>query len=113
MGVRHVRAAEIPRDRSAIEGEGFTATFGEVIAAAASPAAWHHHGGHHIVAYLIDGKVRVEFGADGSDTVVLEPGDMVHIEPNTIHRERYVGDVKLVGFSVGEGPGRVDVDQPA
>ena len=50
---------------------------------------------------------------DDSDVVELEPGDLVHIERGTVHREAYVGRIGLVGFNAGTGPGRVDVERPA
>jgi quercetin dioxygenase-like cupin family protein len=110
--VRHVPAADIPKDRSAVEGTGFTASYGEVSGdSAQGSGVWHHHGDHHIVAYLIDGEVRVESGTGGGDSVTVRPGDMVHIEPQTVHREFYTGDIRIVGFSVGSGPGRIDVEE--
>jgi hypothetical protein len=36
----------------------------------------------------------------------------VYIEPGTVHRETYAGDIAVVGFTVGSGPGRVDVAGP-
>jgi hypothetical protein len=30
----------------------------------------------------------------------------------TVHGEKCAGDVAMVGFTVGTGPGRVDVDGP-
>jgi quercetin dioxygenase-like cupin family protein len=112
MGIEHVPFSAMPTDRSAIEREGFTATVTRFDAPPGPPGGWHHHGDHHVIAYLISGKVRVEWGAEGS--VITEPsaGDLVHIEPGTVHRETYEGQVAIVGFSVGSGPGRVDVAGP-
>src|ERR671914_226304 len=73
---------------------------------------WHHHGDHHVIAYLITGKVRIEWGVDGGKALEPAPGDLVHIEPGTIHRETYEGRVEIVGFTVGSGPGRVNVEGP-
>ena len=112
MAIVHVRGDEVPSDRSAIEGAGFTATVGRFHAEPGPPGAWHHHGEHHIVAYLISGTVRIESGSGGSVVTEPGPGDLVHIEPGTVHRETYEGEVAIVGFSTGSGPGRVDVDGP-
>jgi quercetin dioxygenase-like cupin family protein len=112
MGIEHIPAFAIPSDRSAIEGDGFTATVVRFDVPPGPPGAWHHHGDQHVIAYLISGTVRIESGPGGTVITQPAPGDLVHIEPGTVHRERYEGDVAIVGFSVGSGPGRVDVDGP-
>jgi quercetin dioxygenase-like cupin family protein len=107
MAVRRIQPSEIPHDRSAIEGDGFTAT----VAWFDPPTrvdTWHHHGGHDIIAYVIEGHIRVET-ADENEAVQLGAGDLVHIERGTVHREAYEGHIGLVGFDVGTGPGRIDV----
>ena len=110
MTIRHVPAAEIPKDRATIEGPDFTASYGEVHGdSAQGSGVWHHHGDHHIVAYVIEGEIRVD---SGEGNVTARPGDMVHIEPQTVHRELYAGHIRIVGFSIGSGPGRVDVEGP-
>jgi hypothetical protein len=38
----------------------------------------------------------------------MQPGDLVHIERRTVHREVYDGYTEMVGFSVGSGPGRIE-----
>jgi uncharacterized RmlC-like cupin family protein len=65
-----------------------------------------------VIAYLISGKVRIQSGEGGS--IITEPssGDLVHIEPGTVHQETYEGEIATVGFTVGSGPGRVDVAGP-
>jgi quercetin dioxygenase-like cupin family protein len=112
MGIAHIRSSAMPTDRSAIEGEGFTSTVTRFDAPPGPPGGWHHHGGHHVVSFLIGGTVRIEWGPNGRRTIEPEPGDLVHIEPGTVHRETYEGRVEIVGFSVGTGPGRVDVAGP-
>jgi quercetin dioxygenase-like cupin family protein len=112
MAVTHIRSSDIPTDRSAIETESFTATVSRVEVPHRGPRGWHHHGDHHVIAYLISGKVRIESGPEGS--IITEPslGDLVHIEPGTVHQETYDGEIAMVGFTVGSGPGRVDVTGP-
>ena len=110
MAVRRIPPSEIPHDRSAVEGDGFTATVASFDAPEREDT-WHHHGDHDIVAYVIDGQIRIEVRSpDGNETVQLVPGDLVHIERGTIHQEAYEGHIGLVGFDVGTGPGRVDVE---
>jgi uncharacterized RmlC-like cupin family protein len=91
MGVHRIAATEIPQDRSAIDTGGFTATVGE-FDTPEGHGDWHHHGDHHIVAYIISGNVRVESGADGNVVTEAGPGDLVHIDPGTVHRETLLGE---------------------
>jgi quercetin dioxygenase-like cupin family protein len=112
MSVRNIASSEIPTDRSAIEGEGFTATVATFEAPPGGPGGWHHHGENHVIGYLISGTARIEWGHDGTLVTDPAPGDLIHIEPGTIHRETYEGHVALAGFTVGTGPGRVDVEGP-
>src|SRR4029453_19018675 len=104
MGIRHVASSDVPTDRSAFEGDGFTATVVNSDAPPAGPGGWHHHGEQHVIAYLIWGKVRMERGQDGTRVTDPAPGDLIHIEPGTIHRETYEGPVAMVGFTLGTGP---------
>ena len=112
MGLQLVRADDMPTDRSAIEADGVTTTVAHFHASPGPPGAWHHHGEQRVIAYVISGSVRIEWGPGGRMVTEPGPGDMVHIEPGTIHRELYEGEVALAGFIVGGGPGRVDVDGP-
>jgi hypothetical protein len=112
MGIAHIRSSAMPTDRSAIEGEGIHVhgdPFRRAPGAAwrLAPPRWPH-----VISYLIGGKVRIEWGPNGRRTIEPEPGDLVHIEPGTVHRETYEGRVEIVGFSVGTGPGRVDAYGP-
>jgi hypothetical protein len=112
VGVMHVSKSEIPNDASAIEREGFA-----VAVQRGEPpvgwGAWHHHGDHHVVAYVLTGTVHVDAGTFGNGIIQASAGDLAHIEPETIHRERYgQGELATVGFYSGSGPGRVDVDGP-
>jgi quercetin dioxygenase-like cupin family protein len=111
MGVYRITATEMPHDRSAIDTGGFTATVGE-FDAPEGHGDWHHHGDHHLVAYIISGNVTVESGADGNVLTEAGPGDLVHIDPGTVHRETYSGKMKVVGFGIGSGPGVVKVEGP-
>jgi hypothetical protein len=40
----------------------------------------------------------------------MRPGDLVHIERQTVHREVYEGHIEMVGFDVGTGPGRIEAE---
>jgi hypothetical protein len=51
-------------------------------------------------------------GADGNVVTEAGPGDLVHIDPGTVHRETYSGKMKMAGFGIGSGRGVVKVDGP-
>ena len=112
MAVQHIPASEIPNDRSAIDRPGFTVAvtrFGPP----AGMGRWHHHGKHHVVAYVMGGTLRVESGPSGSVITEAVAGDLLYVEPGTIHREDYGEDEFVsLGMYFGSGPGRVDVDGP-
>jgi hypothetical protein len=55
---------------------------------------------------------KVESRAHGNVVTEAGPGDLVHIDPGTVHRETYLGKMKAVGFGIGSGPGVVKVDRP-
>ena len=110
MVVRRIPRDEVPSDRSAIEGDGFTATFASFDAPEREDT-WHHHGEHDIVAFLLSGEISIETPEDG--VLDLHPGDLCQIERGTIHREVYRGHIEMVGFTVGEGPGRIEASVAA
>jgi quercetin dioxygenase-like cupin family protein len=113
MAVHHVPASAIPDDRAAIEGDGFTASVVR-FEPRAEEGPWHHHGDHHVVGYVLAGTVRVHSGPDGSAVAEASAGDLLYVEPGTVHRETYgPEEVGIVGFYLGSGPGLVDVDRPA
>ena len=112
MAVTHLRGSDIPNDRAAIEGDGFAVA---VTRFTPTPGwgEWHHHGDHHVVAHLMAGTIRVESGPSGSVQTEASAGDLLHIEPGTVHREDYGSDeVVSIGLYLGSGPGRVDVEGP-
>ncbi|WP_372592540.1 cupin domain-containing protein, partial [Guyparkeria sp.] len=78
-------------------------------------SAWHHHGENVACVYVMEGKLRIEWGPDERDSAELAAGDFYVIAPGAIHREANPGaeDHLLVGFAVGSGPKFFDVDGPA
>jgi hypothetical protein len=57
------------------------------------------------------GTGHVDAGASGKGIIQASAGDLVYVEPETIHREGYGdGELATVGFYFGSGPGPVDVD---
>ncbi|MFN2556500.1 MAG: cupin domain-containing protein [Nitriliruptorales bacterium] len=77
-------------------------------------SGWHHHDGWDTYAYVVSGKLRLEFGPDGSETVEAGPGDFVHVPAHTVHREGNPSDqvADVIVFRVGDGEIVVEVDGP-
>jgi len=78
-------------------------------------SGWHHHGDHDTSVYVIEGKVRIEFGPGGGRSVEAGPGDFVHIPKHLVHREVNPGPAasqEIITRS-GTGPLTVNVDGPA
>lgn len=87
---------------------------GHVRTAPGTPSGWHHHGDHDSYIYVLEGRLRFEFGAGGSEAVEAGPGDFVRIPKNTIHRENNPSTTegRLVVLRFGSGPPNVNVDAP-
>ena len=77
-------------------------------------SGWHHHGDRDALGYVVSGKVRFDFGADGEHTDVVAQG-FFHVPRGVIHRDVNPSDEpqELVIAFVGEGPLVVNVDGPA
>ncbi|MBI2078546.1 MAG: cupin domain-containing protein [Euryarchaeota archaeon] len=79
------------------------------------PSGWHTHGDHDSYIYVVDGRLRFQYGADAKDAVEAGPGDFVRVPPHTVHREDNPSSVegKLVVIRFGKGPPSVNVEGPA
>ncbi|MGH8946466.1 MAG: cupin domain-containing protein [Acidimicrobiia bacterium] len=97
----------------ALAGEGIWA--GLVRTAPMRPSGWHHHGDHDTYVYVEAGRVKVEFGPDGTKVVEAGPGDFIHVPKGAIHREANpdVDEGVAIVLRVGSGPPVVNVDGPA
>jgi uncharacterized RmlC-like cupin family protein len=75
---------------------------------------WHHHGANDSYIYILRGRLTIDFGAGGSDSVVAEAGDFIFNPGGIVHRETTSadGDVEAFVVRVGEGPQLVNVDGP-
>ena len=76
---------------------------------------WHHHADHDTSIYVVDGRLRMEFGPGGSEVVEAGPGDFLHVPKGAIHREGNPADEEshIVVVRAGRGPAVINVDGPA
>lgn len=79
---------------------------------AASP--WHHHGEWDSYAYVTQGVLRWEFGADGEDSVSVAAGDVGRMPAWVVHRDVSAGteDLAMILFRTGEGPLTLEAEAP-
>lgn len=77
-------------------------------------SGWHHHDGWDTYIYVTTGKLKLEFGPDGSEVAEGGPGDFMHVPAHAVHREGNPSDqvADLVVFRVGSGEIVVNVDGP-
>ncbi len=78
-------------------------------------SGWHHHGARHLYAFLVAGRIRLEFGPKGTHAVEAGPGDFFHIPPRLVHRDVNPDEVRelvIVNIIVGRGEPVVNVKGP-
>jgi uncharacterized RmlC-like cupin family protein len=119
--VRRVRAEELAeadptpgmRRQLAFAAPGLWAGLVHTDGGAAS--GWHHHGDHETSLYVVRGRLRVEFGAGGAESVEAGPGEFLHVPAHTVHRERNPDDdtsTAVIARAGNGGPPTVNVDGP-
>jgi uncharacterized RmlC-like cupin family protein len=88
---------------------------GIVHTSAGMVSGWHHHGEYETSIYVLAGALRMEFGAQGTETLEAAPGDFLYVAPYAIHREGNPSDVtaSLVVVRAGTGEPVINVDGPA
>ncbi|HSP37415.1 MAG TPA: cupin domain-containing protein [Frankiaceae bacterium] len=77
-------------------------------------SGWHHHGEHESSLYVVGGRMRLEFGPGGRDSVEAGPGTFLHVPAHTVHRESNPGDATSTAViaRAGRGVPTVNVDGP-
>ena len=81
-----------------------------------SVSGWHHHGARHLYAFVVSGRLRLEFGSKGKEAVELEPGDFIHVPPRLVHRDVNPDEdeeLVIVNILVGKGIPVINVPLPA
>jgi uncharacterized RmlC-like cupin family protein len=78
-------------------------------------SGWHHHGDYETIIYVLAGALRMEFGANGSETVDAAPGDFVYVPKGAVHREGNPSSQpsELIVVRTGSGESTFNVDGPA
>ena len=77
-------------------------------------SGWHHHGAYESVIYVLRGRVRLEFGKGGQDSLEAATGDTLYVAPGEVHREGTPddGESEIVVVRGGSGDFVVNVDGP-
>jgi uncharacterized RmlC-like cupin family protein len=77
-------------------------------------SAWHHHGDHETYAYVVSGLKRIEYGPEGTRSVVAGPDEFIHVPVGLIHREGNPSGAlsRSIAFRLGRGPATINVDGP-
>jgi quercetin dioxygenase-like cupin family protein len=78
-------------------------------------SGWHHHGDRDVLGYVVRGRARFEFGADGEESTEVEEGGFFHVPAGLVHRDVNPLDEpqEIILAVVGEGPLVVNLDGPA
>ncbi len=58
----------------------------------------HIHDGFEVMLYIVEGRVRHEFGPGLKNSIENEAGDFIYIEPGVPHEVFNIGDVPVVAF---------------
>lgn len=78
-------------------------------------SGWHHHGTRDLYAFLVAGRLRIEYGKGGKKSIEVEKGDFFHIPVGLVHRDvnpRRRKEAVVVNILLGEGPPVVNVPRP-
>lgn len=78
-------------------------------------SGWHHHGDHETTLYVVEGRMRLESGANGEHVVEAGPGDFLRVPAGAVHREANPGaePSRAVIVRCGTGTPTVNVAGPA
>jgi uncharacterized RmlC-like cupin family protein len=68
-------------------------------------SGWHHHGGHETSLYVVRGRLRIEFGPGGAESVEAGPGEFLHVPARTVHRELNPDDATSTAVIARAGDG--------
>lgn len=76
-------------------------------------SGWHHHGDRTTYIHVLSGRIRIDFGPGGRESVEGGPGDLIINPARMVHRETTPGEpVDGVVIRIGTGPQNVNVEGP-
>jgi uncharacterized RmlC-like cupin family protein len=87
---------------------------GETRISPGAHSAWHHHGQRTLYGFVVSGRLTLEFGSRGRESVRPSAGEFFRIPPGLVHRDVNPTGVEAVilNVTVGEGPATIDVPGP-
>ena len=75
-------------------------------------SGWHHHGAYESVIFVLRGRLRLEFGKRGAETLEAAEGDTLYVAPGEVHREGNPGEDRSEIVVVRGGSGELVVNVP-
>ena len=78
-------------------------------------SGWHHHGTHDLYGFVVSGRLRLEYGPNGTEAAAVSPGDFFHVPRGLVHRDVSpdpAHGVVVVSILVGSGVPVVNVESP-
>ena len=79
------------------------------------PSQWHHHKNYDSIMYMLEGRIRVDWGEHGEKSFELGPGDYGFFGRKVIHRAQIIDapeNCRYVFVRLGEGESIENVDGP-
>ena len=69
-------------------------------------SGWHHHGEYETAIFVVEGRLRMEFGPGGSEMEEAEAGDFLYVPRGAIHQETNPLDEEGTLIAARAGPDR-------
>lgn len=85
------------------------------ITARDTPSQWHHHENYDSIMYMLEGRIRVDWGENGEKSFEMGPGDYGFFGRKVIHHAQIIDapeNCRYVFVRLGEGESVVNVDGP-
>lgn len=79
------------------------------------PGQWHHHENYDSIMYMLEGRIRVEWGENGEKSFEMGAGDYGFFGRKVIHRAQIIDapeNCRFLFVRLGKGESVVNVDAP-
>ncbi|MBT2132344.1 cupin domain-containing protein [Aliiroseovarius lamellibrachiae] len=79
------------------------------------PSQWHHHKYYDSIMYMLEGRIRVDWGENGEKSFEMGPGDYGFFGRKVIHRAQIIDtpeNCRYVFVRLGEGESVENVAGP-